>query len=193
MEWRRKWQPTPVFLPGESQGQRSLAGYSAKGPKELDTTEMMRAVGMEYLLTQHSAHEEGSSCCYYYYVCSKHSAGGRRHGEHGVQGQGCRPGALGWREEPRSMERTRSLTNRAWQRTKPSGVFLWFCVSVTRFPEVRPHCSKCCLDQSSGTPWKLVRNADSQAPPPAAEINTYTLFVLFIHFWLCCACKIFVP
>ena len=27
-EWRRKWQPTPVFLPGESHGQRSLAGYS---------------------------------------------------------------------------------------------------------------------------------------------------------------------
>ena len=27
--WRRKWQPTPVFLPGESYGQRSLAGYSA--------------------------------------------------------------------------------------------------------------------------------------------------------------------
>ena len=26
--WRRKWQPTPVFLPGESDGQRSLAGYS---------------------------------------------------------------------------------------------------------------------------------------------------------------------
>jgi len=26
--WRRAWQPTPVFLPGESQGQRSLAGYS---------------------------------------------------------------------------------------------------------------------------------------------------------------------
>ena len=26
--WRRKWQPTPIFLPGESQGQRSLAGYS---------------------------------------------------------------------------------------------------------------------------------------------------------------------
>ena len=29
MHWRRKWQPTPVFLPGESHGQRSLAGYSA--------------------------------------------------------------------------------------------------------------------------------------------------------------------
>ena len=33
------WQPTPVFLPGESQGQRSLAGNSPWGHKELDTTE----------------------------------------------------------------------------------------------------------------------------------------------------------
>ena len=31
--WRRKWQPTPVFLPGESHGQRTLAGYSLWGPK----------------------------------------------------------------------------------------------------------------------------------------------------------------
>ena len=31
--WRRKWQPTPVFLPGESHGQRSLADYSSGGHK----------------------------------------------------------------------------------------------------------------------------------------------------------------
>jgi len=37
--WSRKWQPTPVFLPGESHGQRSLVGYSPCGCKELDTTE----------------------------------------------------------------------------------------------------------------------------------------------------------
>ena len=37
--WRREWEPTPVFLPGESHGQRSLAGYSPWGFKELDTTE----------------------------------------------------------------------------------------------------------------------------------------------------------
>ena len=37
--WRRAWQPTPVFLPGESHGQRSLVGYNPKGCKELDTTE----------------------------------------------------------------------------------------------------------------------------------------------------------
>ena len=37
--WRRKWQPTPAFLPGEPQGQRSLTGYSPRGGKELDTTE----------------------------------------------------------------------------------------------------------------------------------------------------------
>ena len=38
--WRRKWLPTPVFLPGESYGQRSLAGYSPWGCKESDTTEL---------------------------------------------------------------------------------------------------------------------------------------------------------
>ena len=37
------WQPTPVFLPGESHGQRSLAGYSPWGCKELDTTEVTAA------------------------------------------------------------------------------------------------------------------------------------------------------
>ena len=39
--WRRKWQPTPVFLPGESHGQRGLVGYSPRGHKELDTTEQL--------------------------------------------------------------------------------------------------------------------------------------------------------
>ena len=34
--WRRKWQPTPVFLPGKFHGQRSLAGYSLWGCKDLD-------------------------------------------------------------------------------------------------------------------------------------------------------------
>ena len=38
---KRKWQPTPVFLPGKSHGQRSLAGYSAWGHKELATTERL--------------------------------------------------------------------------------------------------------------------------------------------------------
>ena len=36
--WRRKWQPPPVFLPGESQGQRSLAGSSPWGHKDSDMT-----------------------------------------------------------------------------------------------------------------------------------------------------------
>ena len=40
MHWRRKWQPTPVFLPGESQGQRSLVGCHLCGHIESDTTEM---------------------------------------------------------------------------------------------------------------------------------------------------------
>ena len=41
-----KWQPTPVFLPGESHGQRSLAGYSTQSCKESDTMEV----------TWHAAH-----------------------------------------------------------------------------------------------------------------------------------------
>ena len=40
MHWRRKWQPTPVFLPGESQGRGSLVGCRLWGLTELDTTEV---------------------------------------------------------------------------------------------------------------------------------------------------------
>ena len=39
--WRRKWQPTPAFLPGKSHGGRSLLGYSPWGRKESDTTEQL--------------------------------------------------------------------------------------------------------------------------------------------------------
>ena len=41
--WRRKWQPTPVVLPGESHGGKSLLGYSRWGPKESDTTERLHS------------------------------------------------------------------------------------------------------------------------------------------------------
>ena len=40
MHWRRKWQRTPVFLPGESQGRGSLVGCRLWGHTELDTTEV---------------------------------------------------------------------------------------------------------------------------------------------------------
>ena len=49
--WRRKWQTTPVLLPGESHGQRSLTGYSPLGCKESDVTEW---------LSTHT-HSEGSA------------------------------------------------------------------------------------------------------------------------------------
>ena len=41
MPWRRKWQPTPVFLPGKSHGWRSLVGYSPWGRKESDMTKRL--------------------------------------------------------------------------------------------------------------------------------------------------------
>ena len=42
-DWRRKWQPTPVFLPGESQGRGSLVGCRLWGRAESDMTEVTAA------------------------------------------------------------------------------------------------------------------------------------------------------
>ena len=41
-KWRRKWQPTPLFLPGESQGQSRLVGCSPRGRRESDTPERLQ-------------------------------------------------------------------------------------------------------------------------------------------------------
>ena len=56
ISWRRKWQSTPVFLPGKSNGQRSLAGYSPWGHKELDTTEHTRAYTHTHMHTHTHTH-----------------------------------------------------------------------------------------------------------------------------------------
>ena len=45
--WRRTWQPTPAFLPGEPGGQRSLAGCGRSGHTELDSPEATRHACME--------------------------------------------------------------------------------------------------------------------------------------------------
>ena len=50
MHWRRKWQPTPVFLPGESQGQRSLVGCHLWGRTELDTMKWLSSSSRTYLV-----------------------------------------------------------------------------------------------------------------------------------------------
>ena len=47
---RRWWQPTPVFLPGESQGQWSLVGCRLWGSTELDTTEVIKSFYHEWML-----------------------------------------------------------------------------------------------------------------------------------------------
>ena len=52
--WRRKWQPIPVFLLGESHGQRSLEGYSSWGHKELDMTEGLTKIFQSYVALQFS-------------------------------------------------------------------------------------------------------------------------------------------
>ena len=59
--WSRAWQPTPVFLPGESHGQRSLVGYSPWGHKELDMT--------EFTHTHTHTHNVIEHCCVHPLVC----------------------------------------------------------------------------------------------------------------------------
>ena len=58
--WRRKWQPTPVFLLGKSHGQRTLVGYSPRGCTEWDTTELL-STGMNILVDESVHHLEGFS------------------------------------------------------------------------------------------------------------------------------------
>ena len=48
--WRRKWQPTPVFLPGESHGWKSLVGYSPRGCEESYMTERLHSLRSTKLL-----------------------------------------------------------------------------------------------------------------------------------------------
>ena len=63
--WRRKWLPNPVFLPGKSHGQRSLAGYRPWCHKELDTTEWLSIhiqfhnIFSEAKLTRSGSHQVG--------------------------------------------------------------------------------------------------------------------------------------
>ena len=47
--WGRKWQPTPVFLPAESNGQRNLAGYSPWGSKESNMTKWLTLLLLSYI------------------------------------------------------------------------------------------------------------------------------------------------
>ena len=51
MFWRRKWQSSPVFLPGEPHGQGSLVGYSLWGHQESDVTEQVSTTQDEFLET----------------------------------------------------------------------------------------------------------------------------------------------
>ena len=50
IHWRRAWQPTPVFLPGEFHGQRNLAGYSPCSCKKSDTTERLSTLHLSRTL-----------------------------------------------------------------------------------------------------------------------------------------------
>ena len=62
--WSRKWQPTPVLLPGKSHGRRSLVGYSPWGHKKLDTTEWPHFTSLVlFTLIEFSPHGSYFTAC----------------------------------------------------------------------------------------------------------------------------------
>ena len=69
--WRRKWQPTPVFLPGKSHGQRSLAGCSLWDRKESDKTWQLNNIANKQTMFVTVWGEQGrdSATHYMYYTC----------------------------------------------------------------------------------------------------------------------------
>ena len=63
IRWRRKWQSTPVLLPGKCHGQRSLVGYSPWGHKQSDTNEQLHL--LTYLGVNRRAQTKGSETILY--------------------------------------------------------------------------------------------------------------------------------
>ena len=64
--WRREWQPSPVFLPGESQGQRILEGYGPQGCKESDMTEQLSTLfHTPHFYSKQCKHQMYIFHCYY--------------------------------------------------------------------------------------------------------------------------------
>ena len=62
--WRRKWQSTPVLLPGKSHGQRSVVGYSLWGCKESDTTDWLHFISLHmHIITPKLDFLDFCCCC----------------------------------------------------------------------------------------------------------------------------------
>ena len=79
MHWRRKWQSTPVLLPGKSRGWRILVGYSPQGRKEWDTTERLNfqlfMCSCHLFLTSSASVRSTISVLYCAHLCMKCSLG----------------------------------------------------------------------------------------------------------------------
>ena len=67
--WRRAWQPTPVFLPGESHGQRSLEGYTPQGWKELGMPEATEHTCTHVVVCCAFVCLSGYICVYVFFFC----------------------------------------------------------------------------------------------------------------------------
>ena len=77
--WRRKWQPTPIFLPGKSRAWRSLVGCSPWGLKESDTTERLHFTHFTHFIVYHWRRKWQSTPVFFL---------GESHGQRSLVGRG---------------------------------------------------------------------------------------------------------
>ena len=128
--WRRKWQPTPVFLPGKSHGQRSLEGYSPWGRqrvrRELVAEQQQKLLtnGSHICLVQWLAHHV------YYYTLLLNEFDGNRQGDKGTERQ------TGEKAFLAQWYMTRRVSNKQWawwfKHSKPPAYecvpfWVWVC------------------------------------------------------------------
>ena len=128
--WRRKWQPTPVLLPGKSHGQRSMVGYSQWDHKKLDMTKRLHFTSLQR--KQHGRWPDKS--------CGR----GARRGMEGTVTQGhgtgisklqCFPSNVTY---PRPIFPSKYSSNVPIYKTFPdnSSIFAWNAINITTFRDV---------------------------------------------------------
>ena len=120
--WRRKWQPTPAFWPGESRGQRSLVGYSPWGCTESDTTDCTHIHA--HTLTHKRSLSPFNLICTHTTCCSEETPGEMLEGT--CLEKLCQTKAREWKAWP-SMVYLFNLKRVLFKRTLPRGQIVKGC------------------------------------------------------------------
>ena len=162
MHWRRKWQPTPVLLPGESHGWRSLVGCSPWGRRESDTTERHTRAGGRVA----SQSWAGPWCA------KAHSAAGPQPGPHRSAGSATNL-AWGGREAPGASGQASGLSPRRGARRPgaAAGARCWRSRLLAAGPDPEVPAGTACRVRRQGAPWGWAQSRGLKLLLPKAPVG----------------------